>query len=67
MNDSWFKSKLTKFLIGYWVVVIVLVYSFEWIGRHQAAIGMAVLVIFSAIGLWITLRLIAWWRNRTSW
>ena len=67
MNESWFKSKLTKFVIGYWIVVIVLVYSLEWIGRHQVAIGMAVFIILTAIGLWVALRMLAWWRNSRYW
>jgi hypothetical protein len=67
VNDSWFKSKLIRFIVGYWIVVIILVYSLEWVGRHEVAIGMAVMIIGSAIALWIGLRLIAWWRNRSYW
>jgi hypothetical protein len=54
-------------MVGYWVAVIVLVYSLEWVGSHQAEIGVAVLIILSAVALWVAIRLFAWWRNRTYW
>lgn len=67
MNESWFKSKLIKFMVIYWAVIIMLVYAVEWTGRHEAALTVLFTIAGISIVLFVVLRLASWWRGRNPW
>lgn len=66
-QQPWYSSKVVKVFVGYWAVIIALTYLVEWIGRHEAALGVVMLMLLVGIVGYVLLRLIAGHRARRFW
>jgi len=61
------KSKLIRFMVIYWAVIILLTYTAEWLGRHGPALGKVFAVFGIGIVLYVVARLVARHRRRSGW
>ena len=65
--QSWFRSKVVRFMFMYWAVIILLTYAVEWLGRHGPALHVAFTLFVIGILVYGVLRIASWRRRNRMW